>query len=65
MKMKNKKLKAAYKLVIADLKKSVGKKCKDYAMGCWVCMTYRLIEDLEDSLELRKVEIINVKAKKL
>lgn len=52
--MKNKKLNAAYKLVISDLKKHVGKKCADYATGCWACITYRLVEDLESFLNLYK-----------
>jgi hypothetical protein len=44
---KNKKLKAAYKLVIKNLKTACGKKCKSYAVGCYVCICHRMAEDLE------------------
>jgi hypothetical protein len=42
--------KQAYKIVIKDLRR--GTKCKDYAFGCYQCMTQRLVQDLKDVYEL-------------
>ena len=47
-------LKKAYGIVVADLKKSVGKKCKSYSVGCFSCACHRLAEDLKNIFSIIK-----------
>jgi hypothetical protein len=51
MNLTNKKLIAQLKKIIQE---DFGKKCPEYAVGCWVCMAYRAFEDLSDILDVGK-----------
>lgn len=45
------KKKEAYKIVISDLRKSFGKRCKTYSMGCVVCIAHIMADGLTEILE--------------
>jgi len=47
-------IRQAYKTVITDLKKQVGRKCKDYSVGCFVCACHRMAEDLKSIVGINK-----------
>ena len=51
----DKEIKKAYAMVIKDLKTKYGKKCKSYAVGCYLCQVHRMAEDLQSIVDTTKV----------